>query len=107
MEILLTSASGISFLHEQLVYPFSACRRRGYVTASKSTRFTHKAWFGIYPRCTVEFLCRWLKTPKEAKHEIGYFQQGDRHMPCTLDKVEYADSQCRELWPLDLEKYGH
>lgn len=24
---------------------------------------------------------------------------------CTLDKVKYIDSQCRELWQLDIEQY--
>ena len=48
------------------------------------------------------FLCRWPETLKEAKHENGY-KQDDRHVLniCTLNKVEYDNSWCRELWQLN------
>ena len=54
------------------------------------------------------FLCRWLKTlkeAKEAKYESGCFQQNNRHVSniCTLDMVEYDNSWYKELCLLDRE----
>lgn len=99
-EIMIMLASGcVYFLHKKIGLSFLVCHGRGFVTGRRFTRFAHKVWFDIYAKCMLEFLCWWLRTLKEAKHERGNFQQGDRHVlnMHTLDKVEYDDFRCKEL----------
>lgn len=44
----------VSFLYGDC-FIFLTCHGRGCVVANLSKRLAHKAWFGIYARCAVEF----------------------------------------------------